>query len=92
MLFRSDNKNKPPVDEKGQAYTLSTRTKSNDDDKTAVPRAWEKPKTEGKNYVERALEKITNQAEMLSQKAQSAALLQIDFETKGQLDECEGGN
>ncbi len=77
-----DDDNKPLVDEKGQPYTAPTS--SENDDKIVYNRTLEGDKTESKNLVELAMEKITGQAEILSQRTESAALLQIDVKTKGE--------
>ncbi len=76
--------NKPPVDDKGQPYTLSTISEADAANRPIYERIWNQDETEGKSVVELAKEKITGQAEMLGQKAKSAALLQLDFETKGE--------
>ena len=79
-----DDDDGPPVDNKGQPYTSTSISEEDADDRPIYERIWNQDETEGKSVVELAKEKMINTSEMLSQKTQSAALLQIDFETKGE--------
>ena len=81
---REKTGNKPPVDDTGQPYTSTAISESDAVNRPAYQRIWEGDAEENKSIVELAKDKITGQAEMLSQKAQSAALLQFDVETKGE--------
>ena len=78
----STGNDKPPKDEQGQAYTPAQYT-GNKDNRPQYTRPLEETK-ETQNIFDMAKEKITGEAQALSDKAQAKALLQIDVQTKGE--------